>query len=340
MISARTKSNTLIEFPRIFNGYEIISFESNGPSSVVFKVKENSSNAKRAAIVIPKRDLINKNQLNNKNNEITIHLALNHPNIVRVYDAFEITNHKKEELIVIIKEYCSKGSLSSYIEKNGLKDKFIRTKIENGLLQAVLYLQGTGFVHHAINSQNVLIDKNLNVKLNNFSCCEFCQDVNSTQFKDDLWSIGSIFYTLSEGKPLTNPIYDDDGCLHVRIEDRKCKELIEKCTYRDVNKIPSIEELLYIFTTHDDEEKEVHNQELFKEDKKDSLSSSSFLNNCYTDLSIDYGCKNDIKQSKYCKKNTKKSRRKNSQKKQESKIKSKNDQKKARNQKQEEYYFI
>ena len=105
MISARTKNNTLIEFPRFFNGYEVISFENNGHSSVVFKVKESSSNAKRAAIVIPKMDLINENQLNKKNNEITIHMALNHPNIVRVYDAFEITNYKKEEFIVIVEEY-------------------------------------------------------------------------------------------------------------------------------------------------------------------------------------------------------------------------------------------
>lgn len=325
MISARTESNYIIEIPPIFNGYEVIKQQGIGSTSVVYKVRKKSWNKLVIAKIISKTDMINKHWIDDVNNEITIHKMINHPNIVKIHDTFEITNSKNETYIVIIEEYCSKGSLSSFINKYGLKSKYVRKNIEKGLLESVRYLHGLGYAHCDINAENILIDKNINVKLNDLGCSQYCQSDNSVFFKNDIWSIGSIFYTLYEGKPLSNKIYVN-GLLRVRIEDKKLKKLVEDSTLLNAVKRPTINELInYEYNTTQKEDVEKDEQVfdvVFEEEKEDPLSNTIF-NNCYFDYSIDYGSLNDLKLSKSYKKNNKKSKKKNNSKKHENNAKSK-----------------
>ena len=325
MFSARTESGYLIENPPLFNGYEIMKYEGNGCTSVVYKIRKKSTNEILIAKIISKTDMVRKKWMDDINNEITIHNMLNHPNIVRIYDTFEMTNHKKEVLIFIIEEYCSKGSLLTYINKFGLQSKYIRRKFETGLIQAVRYLHGMGYAHCDINAKNILIDKNSNVKLNDLGCSLFCPSENSIFFKNDIWSIGSILYILSEGTPLVKPIYIN-GCLHIRMEDGKLKALIEKCTFLNVDKRPLIENIMndehFASNDEDTEEKEVKKLENFEFENKDFISNSIF-NNCYFEFSIDFGNQNDLKQSKHCKKNVRRIKKKNGTRKPLAKSKSK-----------------
>lgn len=323
MFSASTKSGYKIEFPIFYKEYETISYEGNGYSFVVYKVRKKGSNTIFRSKIFSKADMIKRNCIDCLNKEITIHQMLNHPNIVKIYDAFEMINSKKEVLIFIIEEYCSNRDLLSYINKNGLKSKYDRKNIEKGIFQGLGYLHGIGLAHCDINCANILIDKNLNAKLCNFCRCEFGQNENSIWFKNDIMSLGSVLYMLSEGKQLGKQIYINDS-LHIRIEDGKLKNLIGKCTRQNPENRPSMEKLLEdeYFTTDEKEEKEESSDEHLEEEEKDILPNS-ILSKYYFDYSICYGCKNDIKQSKLCKKSRKKPKKRNNLEKQVTKSKSK-----------------
>lgn len=52
------------------------------------------------------------------NKEIELTRSFDHPSIIKFYDTFIIKNDKQQNFIIIIEEYCSKGSLFDYINQS------------------------------------------------------------------------------------------------------------------------------------------------------------------------------------------------------------------------------
>lgn len=322
MLSARTESGYTILTPSTFSDYNVISYEGNGCSSVVYKVRKKRTNKFYAAKIISKADMIQQHCLNDISKEITIQKMLNHPNIVKCYEVIETTNPQNEDIIIIIEEYCSKGNLSSYINKYGFKSKDERKKIELQLINSVKYMHGLGYAHCDIRFENILIDKKSNVKLSDFGCCELCSGENSIFFKNDIWSIGEILFFLSEGIQLCKKTFVDDHLL-VKTVDPKLKPLVEKCTFLNPLKRPSILDLFNdgYFTITKENIKDEINTELNNEN---DFISKSIFENSYFDFSIDFENQIDITKCKCNKKNTKKPKKKVNQRKQLSKNQFKN----------------
>jgi len=100
------------------------------------------------------------------NNEIKILKKIDHPNIVKLYDVIE-TN----ESYYLILEYISGGDLydlvtSPEFPKLQINDK---KKIFNQIAGAVNYLHENNISHADLKLENVLIDKDRNIKLTDFN---------------------------------------------------------------------------------------------------------------------------------------------------------------------------
>ena len=106
-------------------------------------VEHKASRQFRCLKAISKR-LIPRKQLSRIYYEIELHRALDHPNIVKMYEWFE-----DEEKIFIIMELCSGGNLQERIvaNKNVRFDENSIASLMQQVLSAVNYLHKNGVVH-------------------------------------------------------------------------------------------------------------------------------------------------------------------------------------------------
>ncbi|XP_067303450.1 NUAK family SNF1-like kinase 1 isoform X2 [Pseudorasbora parva] len=147
--------------------------------------------------------------------EIEITASLTHPNIIRLYEVFE-----SRERIVMVMEYASGGELYEYIqEKQRLSEDEARHFFKQ-ITSAVHYCHKNGVVHRDLKLENILLDKDLNVKLADFGlsnrymrgrCLDtFCgsplyaspEIVNGLPYHGpevDCWSLGVLLYALVYG---------------------------------------------------------------------------------------------------------------------------------------------
>lgn len=266
MFSTRTESGYTIKVPFSFNGYTIVDEISKGSFSIVVKLIDEFSSRYFAAKIISKKDMEKQNMSKSIYNEIEIHRSVNHPNIVRFYEHFEIKNSKNEKFIVIVQEYCSKGCLLDYINENkGFSNEDEKKKVFFGLIQAIKLLHEKQIAHCDIKPENVLLDKDMTPKLCDFGLSkDFTKDHNESKcgsadyaapelfktgnvdfFKSDIWALGITMYATSELQFPFNDIYDViNGNLSIKTEDKRLKELIKKCTAMDPKKRPNVNDLL------------------------------------------------------------------------------------------------
>uniref|UniRef100_A0A9J8DMZ9 non-specific serine/threonine protein kinase n=1 Tax=Cyprinus carpio carpio TaxID=630221 RepID=A0A9J8DMZ9_CYPCA len=147
--------------------------------------------------------------------EIEISASLVHPHIIRLYEVFE-----SRERIVMVMEYASGGELYDYIQdKQRLSEEEARHFFRQ-ITSAVQYCHKNGVVHRDLKLENILLDKDLNVKLADFGlsnrymrgqCLEtFCgsplyaspEIINGLPYHGpevDCWSLGVLLYALVYG---------------------------------------------------------------------------------------------------------------------------------------------
>ncbi|CAD8182811.1 unnamed protein product [Paramecium pentaurelia] len=162
------------------------------------KIREGKSNTERMNDII---------------NEIQILYRLNHPNIVKIKEIYDKTNQ-----IVIIHEYVDGQTLERFINEHGTQ--LHQTEIQSimrQILLAIVYIHEQGLLHRDIKPDNIMIDKNLNIKLIDFGlatkqgsplCVQKCgtpgyiapEIINSQKpqynNKSDIFSLGVVFYKL------------------------------------------------------------------------------------------------------------------------------------------------
>ncbi|XP_056305762.1 NUAK family SNF1-like kinase 1 [Danio aesculapii] len=147
--------------------------------------------------------------------EIEITSSLVHPNIIRLYEVFE-----SRERIVMVMEYASGGELYEHIQdKQRLSEDEARHFFRQ-ITSAVHYCHQNGVVHRDLKLENILLDKDLNVKLADFGlsnrymrgqCLDtFCgsplyaspEIINGLPYHGpevDCWSLGVLLYALVYG---------------------------------------------------------------------------------------------------------------------------------------------
>ena len=114
------------------------------------------------------------------NNEIEKLFILRHPYIIQLYG---ITDKEKSQKLAVITELASKGSLFDYLHKNTKTKNNLsldfKNKITKQLICVMAYIHSRGFVHRDLKTQNILLDKNLDIKMCDFGLTKLKSELNS-----------------------------------------------------------------------------------------------------------------------------------------------------------------
>lgn len=165
-----------------------------------------------------KRAIKNKLTLDEYNTLI----SLIHPNIIRLYDAFE-----EESAQYLVMEYCPIGSIN---QKGKLPyEQFLYYSKQ--ILEAISYCHSLNIAHRDIKPENIFLDQNNNIRLADFGMAkhfdfydksdekcgslkylspEMFQYKEICPFKADVWALGITFFTMATGDyPFTGYTRDD-----------------------------------------------------------------------------------------------------------------------------------
>eukprot|EP00761_Pharyngomonas_kirbyi_P001776 gb/GECH01001780.1/.p1 GENE.gb/GECH01001780.1/~~gb/GECH01001780.1/.p1 ORF type:complete len:408 (+),score=107.00 gb/GECH01001780.1/:1-1224(+) len=186
-----------------------------GAFSRVFLARLKGTNNEYAVKIIEKELLVrHEKQSTIRMEKEVLNKLRNHPNIVNLYATFQ----DKENLYFVL-ELAPGGELFTYISKSGpltiSAAKFYMAEI----VTALEHMHRQGIVHRDMKPENVLLDRNMHVKLTDFGtakmegieCDRFAgtaEYVSPEVLKEsrsvassDLWALGCILYQMISGSP-------------------------------------------------------------------------------------------------------------------------------------------
>ncbi|XP_062446121.1 testis-specific serine/threonine-protein kinase 2 [Rhea pennata] len=150
--------------------------------------------------------------------EIAALKRMSHPSIVKTYEIFETFVGK----VYIIMELGVKGDLLDYIKVTGAMKEEVARKRFRQLASAIKYCHNMDLAHRDLKCENILLDKDLNIKLSDFGFSKpldrdengkitlsktFCgsaayaapevlQGIPCNPKICDIWSLGVILYIM------------------------------------------------------------------------------------------------------------------------------------------------
>ena len=150
--------------------FEILNYINSGSSGVVFKGfdKKNPNYHLCFKFLMHNLRKAKKNKIKNPSlKEINIHNKLKNDNIINYYDYVKLNN-----IGCIIMEYAELGDLEHFhtiIKSKRYFTEGLLAFITIQVLRGLLSLTKSKIIHMDIKPQNILIDKNLNIKITDFS---------------------------------------------------------------------------------------------------------------------------------------------------------------------------
>lgn len=208
--------------------------------------------------------------------EIEILIMLNHRSIVKTYEIFETSEGK----VYIVMELGAQGDLLEFIKTRGALHEDDARKKFYQLSSAIKYCHDLDIVHRDLKCENLLLDKDFNIKLSDFGFSKRCLRDDSGRLTlsktfcgsaayaapevlqgipyqpkvYDIWSLGVVLYIMVCG----SMPYDDSNIkkmLRIQKEHRvnfprskhltnECKDLIYRMLQPDVKRRLQIDEVL------------------------------------------------------------------------------------------------
>ncbi|XP_066892743.1 serine/threonine-protein kinase PLK4 isoform X2 [Kogia breviceps] len=151
-------------------------------------------------------------------NEVKIHCQLKHPSILELYNYFEDNNY-----VYLVLEMCHNGEMNRYLKNR--RKPFSENEARHFMHQIItgmLYLHSHGILHRDLTLSNLLLTRNMNIKIADFGLATqlkmphekhytLCGTPNYISpeiatrsahgLESDIWSLGCMFYTLLIGRP-------------------------------------------------------------------------------------------------------------------------------------------
>lgn len=182
----------------------------SGAFSTVYKVLHKQSQKTYALKIV---DLQKLGPLDKQNveKEVKIHSQMEHRHIIGLIDYFI-----EENTVYIVLEYCKRGNLFRYLNRNSrIRETEIKRFFEQ-TCQAIEYMHSSGLINRDIKPENILLDDDMNVKVCDFGWSCHKTDDNYKRLKagtyaymspeslmglsqdesSDVWSLGILLYEL------------------------------------------------------------------------------------------------------------------------------------------------
>lgn len=142
---------------RTVGNYQIGRLIGKGSFGKVYLATHKLTNGSKVVLKSARKDDANLAR------EIHHHRQLLHPHITRLYEVI-VT----ETLVWLVLEYCPGDELYNYLIKNGRLSVQKTKRIFTQLVGAVSYVHLNNCVHRDLKLENIMLDKNENVKLCDF----------------------------------------------------------------------------------------------------------------------------------------------------------------------------
>ena len=156
--------------------------------------------------------------------EVQIHYQLKHPSILELYTFFEDKNY-----VYLVLELCHNGEMQRYLKarQKCLDEDEARHYLKQ-VVDGMIYLHSHSILHRDLTLSNLLLTKDMNVKIadfglatqlnipdeKHFTMCGTPNFIspeiasrNAHGLEADVWSLGCMMYTFLTGKPP----FDTDG---------------------------------------------------------------------------------------------------------------------------------
>lgn len=114
----------------------------------------------QVAIKIIDKTCLNEEYLSKTFREIAILKSLRHPHITRLYEVME-----SQSMIYLVTEYAPNGEIFDHLVANGRMKEPEAARVFMQLISAVNYCHQRGVVHRDLKAENVLLDKDMNIKV-------------------------------------------------------------------------------------------------------------------------------------------------------------------------------
>ncbi|VDM14473.1 unnamed protein product [Wuchereria bancrofti] len=195
--------------------FEITKKLGSGTYGKVSLAYDHKTEREVAVKLIKKSAIENKQDLVRIRREIRIMSALNHPNIIQIFEVFE-----NRDKIILVMEYASGGELYDYVSTFGSLPEPEARRIFRQITSAILYCHKHKVAHRDLKLENILLDANNNAKIADFGLSNYFSDktllntfcgsplyaspeiINGTPYRGpevDCWSLGILLYTLVYG---------------------------------------------------------------------------------------------------------------------------------------------
>ena len=301
-------------FERECNKYDFIRDKNplgKGAFGEVWKVTHENSKKVYCIKMMTKRDIFEQSLINQINKEIGIMYNINHPYSVKLYNHFE-----DNEKLYLIMELASNGNLYNFIQNNKnqkIKTKEMIKKIIIQVIEIIKYLHSLDIIYRDIKPENILLDKDYNVKLCDYGWAsylskgQFCSAYCGTpeyvspevikkypyNEKVDIWGIGVLIFELVFGYPPFTSNFNEDRFNNIKegkinwpkdLNDMELKDLIEKILKvnpKDRISLDEIEKHQWLFDTYKKMKEEKKTNDTFenKEKSQTEIYKSNIMHN-------------------------------------------------------------
>lgn len=183
---------------KIADRYRITSRLGTGGMAEVFEANDLVLKRVVAIKIMREALLADKENITRFENEVRACAAMNHPNIIQVYD-----QGVHEDRPWMAYEYIKGQTLFEKLEFLTQIPVYEACEIMCQLLDAVSYIHQNGIIHRDIKPQNVFYLPNGTIKLSDFG---IAVDSNISETRTEEGIVGSVFYLAPEvcsGKPAT-----------------------------------------------------------------------------------------------------------------------------------------
>lgn len=181
----------MLETGKTLNGrYKIQTLIGTGGMAAVYLAKDLILD-RLVAIKVLRLDFRQNNDMMRRfRREALSATQLTHPNIVGVYDVGQ-----SQEMNYIVMEYVEGTDLKDYIRQRGALHPIEAVRIMMQIVSAIAAAHQNRIIHRDIKPQNILIDREGNVKITDFGIAVALSDTSLTQTNTLL---GSVHYLSPE----------------------------------------------------------------------------------------------------------------------------------------------